>query len=235
MIVFAHDYETTGVDAKKCGVVQAALCFAKLFDDGNYEILSQDVQLLNPAEPIPAGASNVHGIYDHHVEEAPDYEIYLGEQFEVVNDTDIEAVAGFNSKRFDDVIARRCGLNEFPALDLFVAAKRFKTIGILEKANLSATFEGLTGRKAQNAHDAFADIVMTLDLLAPSMEKAGCESLEEFRTWLDSPWGHPEMTMPFGKHKGKKLCNLPKSYVEWALENMTSANDDLRTGLEMVR
>lgn len=235
MIVFAHDYETTGVDAKTCGVVQAALCFAKLFDDGSYEILSQDVQLLHPGEPIPAGSSNVHGIYDHHVEDAAPYDVYLTEQFMVVNDTAIEAVAGFNSKRYDDVIARRCGMAEFPSLDLYIAANRFKTLGILQKANLSASYLGLTGREAQNAHDAFADIVMTLDLLAPSMEKAGCSSVAEFKQWVNSPWGHPQMTMPFGKHKGKKLCNLPKDYIAWALENMTSLTPDLRKGMEMVR
>ena len=55
MIVFAHDYETTGVNPKKCGVVQAALCFAKLFDDGNYEVLTKDTV------PITAKKSAVAG------------------------------------------------------------------------------------------------------------------------------------------------------------------------------
>lgn len=43
------------------------------------------------------------------------------------------------------------------------------------------------------------------------------------------------MEMPYGKHKGVKLCNLPKSYVRWALENMDNLSPDLQLGLEMVR
>lgn len=234
MIIFAHDYETTGVKAASCGVVQAALCFAKLYNDGSYEILTQDVQLLNPCEPIPAGASGVHGIYDHHVAAAPHYDEYLAEQFEVVNDTAIEFVAGYNSKRFDDVIARRLGLAEYPALDLFVAASRFNSMGVINGAKLTNAYEGLTGRKAENAHDAFADIVMTLDLIKPAIEAAKCDDVAGLIEWMDTPWSSPKMKMPFGKHKGVKVCNLPKDYVRWALENMT-LNADLKSSLEMVQ
>lgn len=234
MIVFAHDYETTGVNPKKCGVVQAALCFAKVYDDGAYEILTKDVALLYPGEPIPDGASSIHGIYDHHVEDCPAYEAYLAEQYAVVNTTEIERVAGFNSKRYDDVIAQRLGLQMRPALDLYVAANRFKTLGLQEKANLGETYRSLTGREPENAHDAFADIVMTLDLIKPAMQRAEVATLQEFADWLDNPWGHPGMKMKFGKHKGKKLCNLPHSYLEWALENLSSLDDDMRAGMQQV-
>ena len=234
MIVFAHDYETTGVNPKKCGVVQAALCFAKLFDDGNYEVLTKDVTLLHPGEAIPEGASKIHGIYDHHVELAPRYDDYLSEQFEVVNTTEIDRVAGFNSKRYDDVIARRLGLEERPSLDLYIAANRFKALGLQEKANLGDTYRSLTGREPEGAHDALADITMTLDLIKPAMQRAEVSTLQEFVHWLDNPWGHPGMKMKFGKHKGKKLCNLPHSYIEWALENLSDLDDDLRAGMKMV-
>lgn len=235
MLVFAHDYETTGVNTAKCGVVQAALCFATLHEDGRYSILEKDVQLLHPGEPIPAGASGVHGIYDHHVEDKPHWESYLAEQFELVNDTAIQAVLGYNSASFDDKLARRCGLAEFPSIDLMVATRRFKNAGFLPNAKLGTAYEGLTGRKAENAHDAFSDIVMTLDLIQPSIEKANCSSLSEFIAWMREPWATTSMEMPYGKHKGVKLCNLPKSYVRWALENMDNLSPDLQLGLEMVR
>lgn len=234
MIIFAHDYETTGVNAKKCGVVQSALCFAKVYPDGNYEILTQDVQLLDPREPIPSGASNIHGIMDSDVVGKPLYDEYLTSQYLVVNDThEVERVAGFNSKRYDDVIAQRFGLEPKPSLDLYIAAKRFKTEERIEKANLGATYQALTGREPEGAHDAFFDIVMTLDLIKPAMQWAGFDTVQEFADWLDTPWTSPKMTMPFGKHKGKKLCNLPKDYVRWALENMTLTGD-LKLGLEAI-
>lgn len=234
MLVFAHDYETTGVNTATCGVVQAALCFVKLHQNGTFEILEKDVQLLNPGHEIPAGASNIHGIYDHHVDLAPFYESYLAEQFEVVNEMGIERVLGYNSGSFDDKIARRCGMGEYPVIDLMIATRRFKTMGKLEKANLGASYQGLTGREVQNAHDAMADVQMTLELIQPAMAWAEVHTLNEFIDWMDKPWASKSMAMPFGKHKGVKLANLPKSYVRWAMENM-SLDNDLRAGLELVK
>jgi DNA polymerase III epsilon subunit-like protein len=234
MLILAHDYETTGVNTATCGVVQAALCFVNLHQDGTFDIVESDVQLLNPGCPIPEGASGVHGIFDHHVAEMPDYETYLAEQFAVVGDTDIEAVLGYNSKSFDDKIARRCGMGDYPAIDLMIATKRFKSMGVMEKANLGASYLALTGNQVQNAHDAMADVQMTLELVKPAMTLAKCGTLAEFIIWMDTPWASHAMLMPFGKHKGEKLCNLKKDYVRWALENM-KLDADLMLGLEMVR
>lgn len=40
--------------------------------------------------------------------------------------------------------------------------------------------------------------------------------------------------MPFGKHRGEKLRNLPKSYVNWLLANATELDDDLREALRTM-
>jgi uncharacterized protein (DUF3820 family) len=37
--------------------------------------------------------------------------------------------------------------------------------------------------------------------------------------------------MPFGKHKGTPLKELPPSYVAWALENLDDRNAELKTVL----
>lgn len=36
------------------------------------------------------------------------------------------------------------------------------------------------------------------------------------------------MLMPFGKHKGKQVCTLPKSYLRW-LDRTVSLRDQLRS------
>ena len=234
MLVFAHDYETTGVNPSKCGVVQAALCFVELDDNGDYRVLEKDVQLLNPGEPIPAGASGVHGIYDNDVADKPHWESYLAEQIEVVNRSGVKAVVGYNSISFDNKIAARAGLDpDFPNLDVFIATKRIKNAGKLSGAKLGTAFEILVGREAVGAHDAMADVLMTLDLIKPCMDFAQAGSVIEFMQWLAKPSGSPSAVMPYGKHKGVRLCNLPKSYARWALENM-NLDADLKLGLEMV-
>jgi uncharacterized protein (DUF3820 family) len=40
-----------------------------------------------------------------------------------------------------------------------------------------------------------------------------------------------ESLMPFGKHKGTPIKDLPSSYVAWALENLDDRNADLKTVL----
>lgn len=233
MLIFVHDYETTGVNVNTCGVVQSALCFVELNEDGTYTFLEKDVQLLNPGHPIPEGASGVHGIYDHHVEGAPNWLEYLSSQFEVVNDTDVAAVAGYNSNTFDNRIAARAGLVVGRTLDLIIATRRMKNAGKLPGARLGVAYEHLTGRPAEGAHDAMFDVCMTLDLIIPAMEFAKVGSVSELMEWMEKPGGSPSDVMPYGKHKGVKLCNLPKSYVRWALDNM-NLEADLKAGLGMV-
>jgi exodeoxyribonuclease X len=33
-------------------------------------------------------------------------------------------------------------------------------------------------------------------------------------------------SMPFGKHKGLPMSEVPKSYIRWALENMKDLDND---------
>lgn len=234
MLIFAHDYETTGVDPNTLGVCQAALCFVELNQDGTYTILEKDVQVLDPGHPIPAPASAVHGLYDHDVVGKPYWESYLAEQFEVVNGSGVQAVVGYNSRTFDDRIARRAGLACLPSLDLIPATRQLKKAGKLKSAKLGDAYKTLVGREPENAHDAFADVVMTLDLIAPCIDLLECESVDDLIAALSSPALTPKSPMPFGKHKGVKICNLPASYVRWALENM-NLDPDMRAAMEACR
>jgi exodeoxyribonuclease X len=40
------------------------------------------------------------------------------------------------------------------------------------------------------------------------------------------------MKMPFGKHKGTPLDELPLDYMTWILENLSDMRDDLREELQ---
>lgn len=38
--------------------------------------------------------------------------------------------------------------------------------------------------------------------------------------------------MPFGKHRGKRLAEVPTSYLSWMLDNVDFHNDDFREAVE---
>lgn len=45
-------------------------------------------------------------------------------------------------------------------------------------------------------------------------------------TWADVP---DSLEMPFGKHKGKKVCNVPASYLLWLLDQDWFKSGPLKT------
>lgn len=230
MIVLAHDYETTGVDPRTCGVVQSAIAIVDLDNHGNWEILAQEVALHHPGCPIPEGAAKVHGIRDGDVAHLPCFEENLPPTFEqAFSEFTPTAVLGYNSNRFDNTIARRVGMPEgLVELDMMVAASRLMSRGILERARLVDAYEGLTGKPAENAHDALADVTMTLELIQPVMRRMDFETVSELVGWLEKPEINVGMLMPFGKHKGIELKLVPKHYLRWLL-----GKGDLQRDLEV--
>jgi uncharacterized protein (DUF3820 family) len=42
------------------------------------------------------------------------------------------------------------------------------------------------------------------------------------------------MRMPFGKHRRKRLCDVPLSYLHWAKNNADNMSADLRAAISLV-
>ena len=40
------------------------------------------------------------------------------------------------------------------------------------------------------------------------------------------------MIMPFGKHRGKPICNIPADYLRWVLKSCDNATPQLRRAIE---
>jgi len=217
MRILAHDYETTGIDPVTCGVVQSAIAIVDIDNLGNWEVVAQETALHHPGMPIPEGAAKVHGIYDKDVADQPHFEESLTITFEqAAEEFGYDAVLGYNSNRYDNVIARRFGLKQGVAeIDLMVAASRLMNRGRLSRARLVDAYENLVGKPAENAHDALADVTMTLDLIRPVMSELGFSSFPDLIGWLGKPEVDTKMLMPFGKHKGVALDEVPRGYLRW--------------------
>lgn len=223
--IVVADTETTGLGAD-AGVVEYAHAVCRLVEiDGNeqLEIISESSSLIDPKQPIPAGASAVHGITDDMVAGQPTLGHYLSHVF---NDgPDNFMLVGHNFIRYDWKYLKEhfprppvlgCSLN---------AARKFLDL----PNNKLETIYAQTGGPAEEAHRAAADVRMTVHIINHMLKSVSWAMLHEAMT------ARPPATMPFGKHKGKKVSDLPRHYIEWALENMTGLSDELRDAMLEVK
>ncbi len=232
--LLAHDYETTGLVIKELGVCQSALCIARMEQDGSFTVVETDVTYLNPGVAISPEASQINGITDLDVMDAPEWEPYLREQMQTVNEMNLDAVVSFNGNRFDNQIARRVGWRSLPSLDVYRYASIMKKAGVIDSVKLTSTYQFFFGKELAKAHDALADVTATLELVKPMLEHSGTGSLDAFHKLCQGDDGTGEMKIGFGAHKGKKVKHIPRDYVKWLLSDKCDMDltFELRTALE---
>lgn len=163
--IIVYDLESTGVDTNKDRIVQIAAI--KINPDGTRE--EKDV-LINPEIPIPTESSDVHGITDDMVKDAPKFKQIaksLGEFFE---DSDI---CGFNSDSYDNnlLLAEmgRVGVDfSFDGANSIDVLKLYRE---LYPNTLEAIYERLTGDVLEGSHNALFDIKGTLIVLEKILPK----------------------------------------------------------------
>lgn len=235
MLFLAHDFETTGVDPRTCGVVQSAIVIVDIDILGNWKVIETFSEKHHPGCLIPDAAANVHGIYDQDVQGLAGFEERLIEMYEgFFEKYDICGIIGYNSNSFDNVIARRVGLAEkgdLTEIDMMVAARRLMNDGVITRARLVDAYSQLVGKEPENAHDALADVMMTIELIEPVKAHKGFEGMPELVGWLEKPEANTSTKMPFGKYRGTPLAEVPKGYLNW-LYNNGSLDNDLRAGVK---
>lgn len=225
MLLTAYDYETTGVDPTTCEPVQLGAVVVQINDDGSFRVESSYETLLKPVNNIPEGATGVHGIT---TEAAKTQGI---DPLQATSEHITGVVLGYNNLSYDDTIAKRYGAKIVQSVDLFIGTSRMKKAKVITKASLGAAYHQLTGKMPENAHNALADVYMTLELIPHVMKFANVLTFYELVQWLATPLVDVNAPWPFGKHKGTPIKDLPKSYVSWALENMSNLDADLKGAL----
>lgn len=222
LVIF--DLETTGVDTQSDRIVQ--LAFLKVGMDGKKTELTS---LVNPEMPIPEEATEVHGISDEDVKNAPTFKQLVDKIIDFIKGCDI---ASFNGNRFDipllmSEINRVGETFSFDGVQL-IDAMTIETL--LMPRTLSSVFERRTGKEMLDAHDAMADVKATYEVLKSQFkelqtldEPVGYGELEKFSRegkeradiaglfhWDDSN----ELCWGFGKHKGKSVKS-DMGYYNW--------------------
>ena len=230
--VLAFDLETTGVSTQYDRIVQLALIGA---DETGGEVHYE--RLVNPRRPIPAGASGVHGIYDHDVRSKGDFSTVADEVAALIEGA---IIVGHNVRKFDMAMLEseylRLGKRTpkpKAIMDTYELVRRLK-IGRPHGLGAQCTRHGIA---LKDAHTAAADAAASMLLFwrlsvdhAPSFRK----SIEEIERWavhgtvasdsseLGRGLGDLEpvdslgkiriddghMVLAFGRHKGRHLSEV---------------------------
>ena len=174
LVVF--DLETTGLDIVNDRVIQ--LSYIKIYPDGTEE---RNNFLINPGRHIPEFVSDLTGIDDERIKDAPSFKQLSTTLAETFKGCDF---AGFNSNRFDvPLLAEeflRAGVDfDFSKCRLSDAQTIFHK---MERRNLAAAYEFYCGRKMEEdfeAHRADQDTEATYRVLMGELDMYTTERQED--------------------------------------------------------
>lgn len=163
-IIF-FDLETTGINIATDRIVD--IYMLKIFPNGNKE---SKEYLINPEINIPKEVSEIHGINNETVKDAPTFKEIAHEILEFIKNSNI---AGYNSNRFDIPLLAE----EFIRSNIEWNLKNIKTVDIqqifhrLEKRTLEAAYKFYCNKELVNAHSAKADTLATYEILIAQIKK----------------------------------------------------------------
>lgn len=236
-IVF-FDIESTGTDPYTDRIVELAM--VKVHPPN---ALGQSVRQdsyhrrIHPCQPIPAGATAVHGIRDEDLVDAP---MFAGAvACEVALFIEGADFAGFGVRRFDIPMLgaelERAGIPfNFDTCAIVDAANIFH---FKEPRTLGAAHEKYLGLPIEGAHGAMADTKASMAVLLAMYHHyedlpADVASLAKIGTDPDAfdadgklKWEGGELVINFGKMKGKTLKDLARvdrGYLSWMMKGTFS-------------
>lgn len=203
-----YDTETTGVKSDKDRIVEIAA-----YDP---ERKTSFVKLVNPGCPIPVEASAVHKITDAMVADVPSF-AEAGKEFIAFCEGEVVLIA-HNNDAFDLLFlqneCQRHGLalpNSWRYLDTLKWARKYRRD--LPRHTLQSLRE-VYGITANNAHRALDDVVVLHQIFTAMLDDLSIEEacrLMEVQREIHH--------MPFGKHQGTPLAQMPPNYVRWLADS----------------
>ena len=206
------DLETTGINVSKDRIVE--ICILKVNPDASRE---SKTWLVNPEMPIPKESTEVHGITDEKVKNAPTFKEIAPKILEMISGSDL---GGFNSNRFDVPLLAEELLRAGLDFDL----SKFKLVDAqtiyhkMEPRNLTAAYQFYCKKDLENAHSAEADVLATFEVLDAQVghydelpkEIAGLSDFSFHSKFADLAGmihfdENEQEIFAFGKYKGQKV------------------------------
>ena len=175
---------------------------------------------LNPLEKIDIGAMATHHIIDADLMDKPPHNEFKFPEF---SGGEIQYVIGHNID-YDVAVLNRCGIDTSNIRSICTLAMARKCWLELEKHTLTYLTYSLSDNHAEarsalkNAHAAWDDVQITKSLLSKIIKLKNIVNIDELFEF--SEFCRVPTHMPFGKHEGLLLEDLPESYLLWAIKNL---------------
>lgn len=227
------DLETTGINISTDKIIELAII--KILPDGTKQVKRK---LLNPQMPIPKSSTDVHGITDEMVKDAPTFKQVANEIKQFLDNCDM---GGYNSNRFDVPML----IEEFLRIGLDFSTEGRKMVDVqkvfhlMEQRTLGAAYKFYCGKTLEGAHSAEVDATATWEILLAQVER-----YENIGTTIDSIvkfTGEDDIVdfsrrfikvngievFNFGKHKGKAVADVLKAepqYYDWMMKGDFAMN-----------
>ncbi len=221
------DLETTGVSLSADRIIEIAII--KILPDGARQVKRK---LINPEMPIPLAATEIHGITDKMVKDAPTFKQVGNEIKMFIENCDL---GGYNSNRFDIPIL----MEEFLRAGMDVDLSTRKMIDVqhifytMEPRTLSAAYKFFCEKELTDAHSAEADVDATIEVLMAQLKRyknlgnsvdsilgvIGEDKIVDYarRFGFDDKGNE---IFNFGKHKGRTVRDVLKAepqYYDWMM------------------
>jgi len=204
-----YDTETTGLNPQKDRIIEIAA-----FDPVKNRTFDE---LVNPNMSIPKESSNICNITDDMVKDASTFDI-IGKNFiEFCGENTI--LIAHNNDSFDKLFLQfefeRSNLKmpAWPFIDSLKWARKYRPD--LPKHALQYLRE-MYNIEANEAHRALNDVIILQNVFEKMIDDLDIETVLKLLYQQKNDFIE---YMPFGKHQGKKLEEVPKSYIRWLQEN----------------
>ena len=221
------DLETTGVNLAIDRIIEIAI--VKVLPDGKRSVKRK---LINPEMPIPKLSSDLHGITNEMVKDAPAFREVAHELKQMLDGCDI---AGYNSNRFDIPML----VEEFLRAEVDFDMKGRRLIDVqnifhkMEQRTLTAAYKFYCNKVLDGAHSAEIDATATHEILIAQLQRypdlgtsvesvlklIGEETIVDFARRFIMENGIEIFN--FGKYKGRPVAEVLKSepqYYDWMMK-----------------
>jgi len=232
------DIEATGANVTIDRIVEIAI--VKMIPDGNRTVKRK---IINPQMPISKAISEIHGITDEMVKDAPTFKQAAHEIKQFLDGCDLSC---YNAYRLDIPLL----MEEFIRADVEFDMKSRKVVDVqkifhqMEQRTLSAAYKFYCNKSLDGAHGAEVDATATAEILNAQVDRypqlgnsvdsivkaVGEDQIIDFARRFTYDDKGVEI-FNFGKHKGRPVADVLKSepqYYDWMMKGEFPMNTKQR-------